>query len=84
MKGPNRCLHGLNVGHLKGQLRGNQGDTVTADVLIRWAGLKDWNWWFAAGQLPGYEHPEAGIYSFYDRPSTTCVARSVAVDSITR
>jgi hypothetical protein len=40
--------------------------------------------WFAARQLPGDEPAEADAYSLSSRPSTTCVARSVAVDSITR
>jgi bifunctional DNA-binding transcriptional regulator/antitoxin component of YhaV-PrlF toxin-antitoxin module len=34
--------------------------------------------------LSGDEPAEAGAYSLSSRPSTTCVARSVAVDSITR
>src|SRR5215472_12371680 len=40
--------------------------------------------WFAARQLSGNEPAEADAYLLSSRPSTTCVARSVAVDSITR
>jgi hypothetical protein len=39
--------------------------------------------WFAPRQLSGGEPGEADVYSFYWRPSTTCVARSVAVDFMT-
>jgi len=40
--------------------------------------------WFAARQLLRDEPTEAGAYSLSSRPSTTCIASSVAVDSITR
>jgi hypothetical protein len=40
--------------------------------------------WFAARQLSGDEPAEADAYLLSSRPITTCVARSVAVDSITR
>jgi hypothetical protein len=40
--------------------------------------------WFAGRQLSGDEPAEADAYSLSSSPSTTCVARSVAVDSITR
>jgi hypothetical protein len=40
--------------------------------------------WIAARQRSGDEPAEADAYSLSSRPSTTCVARSVAVDSITR
>ena len=40
--------------------------------------------WFAARQLSGDAPAEADAYSLSSRPSTTCVARSVALDSITR
>jgi hypothetical protein len=38
----------------------------------------------SVSQLSGDEPAEADVYSFSYRPSRTCVARSVAVDSITR
>ena len=43
-----------------------------------------WFGWFADRQLSGDEPAEADAYSLSSRPSTTCVARSGAVDSITR
>jgi transposase InsO family protein len=40
--------------------------------------------WIGARQLSSDEPAEADAYSLFSRPSTTCVARSVAVDCITR
>jgi hypothetical protein len=48
------------------------------------AAANGWVGWIAARQLSGDEPAEADVYSFYQRPSTMCVARSVAVDFITR
>lgn len=42
-------------------------------------------WWFARRQHSDDKPAEADVYySLSSRPSTTCVARSVAADSITR
>jgi hypothetical protein len=40
--------------------------------------------WFSDRLLSGDEPAEADAYLVSSRPSTTCVARSVEVDSITR
>ena len=68
------CAH---VGHSVGLNRIPQRDTRSSEP-------EGGDGWFAARQLSGDEPAEADAYSLSSRPSTTCVARSVAVDSITR